>query len=83
MKYQDLHVLEFSISHSLSSYEQDVPVETQKPQLYYCPDDLLVKLSAFQAEHPGLNPACANFYFFLNFFTTNWYRIAGYFRMVS
>ena len=30
-------------------------------QLYYCPDGLLAKLSAFHAECPGSNPAYANF----------------------
>ena len=30
---------------------KNVPIKVQKPQLYYCPDGLLVKLSAFHAEH--------------------------------
>ena len=61
-----LHVPEFSISLSLSSYEQFI--KTQKPQLHYCPDGLLVKLSAFHAKRPGLNPAWANSYFFSQLF---------------
>ena len=40
----------------------------QKPELYYCPDGLLVQLSAFQAKCPGLNPTCTNFCFFWTIF---------------
>ena len=55
---------------------KNVLIKMQKPELYYCPDGLLVQLSAFQAERPGLNPTCANFcFFFLNLFSTaNWYQ---------
>ena len=40
---------------------KNVLIKTQKPQQYYCPDNLLVKLSAFQGERLGLNLACDNF----------------------
>ena len=44
-----------------------VLIKTQRPQLCYCPDGLLVKLlRVYQAKRPGLNPACL--IFFLNFF---------------
>ena len=57
----------FSISLSLLSYKWKCP--TQKPQRCYCPDGLLVKLSVFQAELTGSNPASPKFFhFFLNLF---------------
>ena len=67
---------EFLISPSLhyQVMSKNVFVETQKPQLCYCPNGLLVKHSAFQAECPGSNPTCANFYIFPKlFFAANWH----------
>ena len=44
-----------------------VLIKTQKPQLALL-SRWSVKLRAFQAEHPCLNPTSANFYFFLYVF---------------
>ena len=43
-----------------------VLTKTQKLQLWYCPDGLLVKLCVSEVEGPSSNPACAIFllYFF-------------------
>ena len=45
---------QFHFSHWVMS--KNVLIKIQKPQLHYCPDGLLVKLSAYQAEGPSLNP---------------------------
>ena len=46
---------------------ENVLIKTQKPQLCYCPDGLLVKLSVFQAERAGSNPTCLNFFSFFHY----------------
>ena len=56
-----------SISLLLSSYELKCPYQNTKPQLFYCPDGLLVKLRVCQTERPGLNRAFL--LFFLNFYS--------------
>ena len=42
---------------------KNVPIKSQKPQLCYCPDGLLIKLRDFQAEGLGSNPACLTLFF--------------------
>ena len=47
----------FSISLSLMRYKQKCPYQNTS----YCPDGLLVKLSVFQADRAGSNPAYPDF----------------------
>ena len=47
---------------------KNVLIKAQKPQLCYCPDGLLVKLSTFHTERPASNPTWANFLFFPKLF---------------
>ena len=67
-----LHIPEFLIPLSLSSYGQNVLIKTQKPQLCCCPDGLMVKLSVYQAVPTacaGSNPVCGNFFLFPKLFS--------------
>ena len=40
---------------------KNILTKTQKTQLCYCPDGILVKLRLFQAEGPSSIPACPDF----------------------
>ena len=48
-KVKNLHIPEFSISISLSSYEQKCPCQNTEATASYCPDGVVVKLYDFQA----------------------------------
>ena len=64
---------------------ENVFIKTQKLQLCCCPDGLLLKFRVYQAminACTGSNPTCGDFaFFFLTFFTANWYVCLHVFEM--
>ena len=70
-KNKNFHESLFSISLLLSSYKQKCPYQNTKPQLLYCPDGLMVKLSVSQAVPicmHGFKPRLGKLFFFFQTF---------------